>query len=135
MGMTPQHIYTIPTSCAILPTMHNRKLSTHSLNEHGTQNCSLHSLPYERQSIPDSATSATIKFHNSQYTIAQHCSQFLHTRQDYIYLPCSTATTLVTKYILYSNQMLYKKKLTFRLLILRSSPEHHNSVLYMLCML
>ena len=51
MGTTPQHIHTIPTSCAILPTMHNKKLSTLSLNEHGTQHCSLHSLPHKRQSI------------------------------------------------------------------------------------
>ena len=51
MGTTPQHIHTIPTSCAILPTMHNKKLFTHSLNEHGTQHCSLHSLPHKRQSI------------------------------------------------------------------------------------
>ena len=51
MGMTPQHIHTIPTSCAILPTMHNKKLSTHSPNEHGTQHWSLHSLPHKRQSI------------------------------------------------------------------------------------
>ena len=56
MGTIPQHIYTIPTSCVILPTMHNKKLSTHSLNEHGTQHCSLHSLPHKRQSISDSAT-------------------------------------------------------------------------------
>ena len=55
MGMTPQHMYTIPISCAILQTMHNKKLSTHSLNEHGTQHCSLHSLPHQRQSVPDSA--------------------------------------------------------------------------------
>ena len=41
MGTTPQHIYTIPTSCAILPNMHNKKLSTHSLNAHSTQHCSL----------------------------------------------------------------------------------------------
>ena len=55
MGTT-QHIYTVPTSCAILPTMHNKKLSTHSLNEHGTQHCSLHSLPHKRRSISHSAT-------------------------------------------------------------------------------
>ena len=61
IGTTPQHIYIIPTSCAISPTMHNRKISTHSLNEHGTQHCSLHSLPHKRQSIPDSATFSSNK--------------------------------------------------------------------------
>ena len=54
-------IYIIPTSCAILPTMHNRKLSTYSLNEHSTQHCSLHSLPLKRQSISDSATFSSNK--------------------------------------------------------------------------
>ena len=84
MGTTPQHIHTIPTSCAILPTMHNKKLFTHLLNEHGTQHCSLHSLPHKRQS-----TSATfIRKKNSQYNLnsqhthtIHHCSQFLHTTQ------------------------------------------------------
>ena len=86
MGTTPQHIYTIPTSCAILPTMH-KKLCTHSLNEHGTQYCLLHSLEHERQSIPDPATFSSNKtsqhnFKLSQHTMqTQHCSQFLHTRQ------------------------------------------------------
>ena len=60
MGTTPQHIYTIPTSCAILPTMHN-KLSTPSLNEHSTQHCSLHSFPHKRKSISDSATFSSNK--------------------------------------------------------------------------
>ena len=66
MGTTPQHIHTIPTSCAILPTMHNKKLSTHSLIEHGTQNCSLHSRPHKIKSISDSATfsSNIISHHN-----------------------------------------------------------------------
>ena len=45
--MTPQHIHIIPTSCAILPTMHDKKLFTHSLNKDGTQHCSLHSLPHK----------------------------------------------------------------------------------------
>ena len=61
MGTTPQHIYTIPTSCAILPTMHNKKLSTHSLNAHGTQHCLLLSLPHKRRFIPDPATSSSSK--------------------------------------------------------------------------
>ena len=64
MGMTPQHIHTTPTSCAILPTMHNKKLSTHSLNEHGTQHCSLHSLPHKRQSISATFSSNKISQHN-----------------------------------------------------------------------
>ena len=45
--MTPQHIHIIPTSCAILTTMHDKKLFTHSLNKDGTQHCSLHSLPHK----------------------------------------------------------------------------------------
>ena len=57
---------------------------THSLNEHGTQHCSLHSLPHKRQSI--SATSSSNKISqcnlNSQHTMqTHHCSQFLHRRQ------------------------------------------------------
>ena len=71
MGTTPQHIHTIPTSCAILPTMHNIKLFTHSLNEHDTQHCSLHSLPHKRQSISVTFISNRIWHHNlnSQHTI------------------------------------------------------------------
>ena len=71
MGTTPQHIHTIPTSCAILPTMHNKKLFTHSLNEHDTQHCSLHSLPHKRQSISVTFISNKIWQHNlnSQHTI------------------------------------------------------------------
>ena len=61
---TPQHIHTIPTSCAILPTMHYKKLFTHSLNEHGTQHCSLHSLPHKRQSISATLISNKILQHN-----------------------------------------------------------------------
>ena len=66
MQTTPQHIHTIPTSCAILPTMHPKKTFymhlaySHPLNEHSTQHCSLHSFPHKRQSI----CSAAIKFHN-----------------------------------------------------------------------
>ena len=71
MGTTPQHIHTIPTSCAILPTMRNKKLFTHSLNEHSTQHCSLHSLPRKRQSISTTFISNKILQHNlnSQHTI------------------------------------------------------------------
>ena len=71
MGTTPQHIHTIPTSCAILPTMHNKKLFTHSLNKNGTQHCSLHSFPHKRQSISATFISNKILQHNlnSQHTI------------------------------------------------------------------
>ena len=71
MGTTPQHIHTIPTSCAILPTMHNKKLFTQSLNEHGTQHCSLYSLPHKRRSISATFSSNKISQHNlnSQHTI------------------------------------------------------------------
>jgi len=36
MGMTPQHLHTIPTSCAILPTMHITctLAYSHSLNDY-----------------------------------------------------------------------------------------------------
>ena len=89
MGTTPQHIHTIPTSCAILPTLHNKKLFTHSLNEYGTQHCSLHSLPHKRQSTSTTFISNKISQHN-QHTITGHsfCAQVR------LYLPCSVATTL-----------------------------------------
>ena len=116
MGTTPQHIYTIPTSCAILPTMHNKKFSTHSLNEHGTQHCSLTTF-HIRQSIPDSAT-FTIKFHNitlnPQNTMqTQHWSQCSFCIQDRLYLPCSTATTLLTKYPLFQPNASLQKNPSF----------------------
>ena len=113
MGTTPQHIYTIPTSCAILPTMHNKKLSTCSLNEHGTQHCSLHSLEYERQSIPDSATFSSNKIpqHNLKLP-TYHADPALLTvsayKRDYT---CHAQQQLHwLQSILYSNQMLYWKK-------------------------
>ena len=85
MGTTPQHIHTIPTPCAILPTIHNKKLFTHSLNEHSTQHCSLHSLPHKRQSISATFISNKILQHMylklPTYHMTHHCSQFLHTRQ------------------------------------------------------
>ena len=112
MGTTPQHIYTIPTSCAILPTMH-KKLSTHSLNEHGTQHCLLHSLEHERQSIPDSATFSSNK-------ISQHNLKLPTYHADPTLLTVSAYKTDYTCHaqqqlhwlqsILYSNQMLYWKK-------------------------
>ena len=95
MGTTPQHIHPIPTSCAILPTMYNRKLFTHSLNEHGTQRCSLHSLPHRRQSTSATFISNKISQHNlnSQHTI-QSITAHSFCIQDRLYLPCSVATTL-----------------------------------------
>ena len=60
MGMTPQHIHTISTSCAILPTMHNKKHSTHSLNEHSTQYCSLRSLLHKSKSVSTTFSSNKI---------------------------------------------------------------------------
>ena len=95
-GMTPQHIYTIPTSCAILPTMHNKEtLYTHSLNEHGTQHCSLHSLPHKRRSTSATFISNKILQHNlnSQHTIPSITAHSFCI-QDRLYLPCSVATTL-----------------------------------------
>ena len=141
MGTTPQHIYTIPTSCAILPTMHNKKLSTHSLNEHGTQHCSLHSLEHERQSISDSATFSSNKISPHYlklptYTMqTQHCSQFLHTRQT---IPAMLNNNYIGyKVSFFSNQMLYWKKADVStansaVFIMQSI---HSSVLCMLCML
>ena len=96
MGMTPQHIHTIPTSCAILPTMHNKKtLYTHSLNEHDTQHCSLHSLPHKRQSTSATFISNKVLQHNlnSQHTIPSITAHSFCI-QDRLYLPCSVATTL-----------------------------------------
>ena len=81
MGMTPQHIHTIPTSCSILPTMHNKKLFTHSLNEHGTQHCSLHSLPHKRQSTSARFINFATQLKLKTYHMIHHCSQFLYTRQ------------------------------------------------------
>ena len=112
MGTTPQHIYTIPTSCAILPTMHNKKLSTHSLNEHGTQHCSLHSLEHERQSIPDSATFSSNKISRYLKPPTYHADPALLTvsvyKTDYT---CHAQQQLHwLQSILFSNQMLYWKK-------------------------
>ena len=47
-----------------------KKLFTHSLNEHGTQYCSLHSLPHKRQSISATFIRNKILQHNlnSQHT-------------------------------------------------------------------
>ena len=140
MGTTPQHIYTIPTSCAILPTMHNKKLSTHSLNEHGTQHCLLHSLEHERQPIPDSATFSSNK-------ISQHNFKFPTYHADPTLITVSACKTDYTCHaqqqlhwlqsILYSNQMLYQKKADVStansaVFIMQSI---HSSVLCMLCML
>ena len=113
MGMTPQHIYTIPTSCAILLTMDNTKLSTHPLNEYITQHCSLHSLPHKRQSIPASATFSSNK-------ISQHNLKLPTYYANPALLTVSAYKTDYTCYaqqqlhwlrsILYSNRMLYLKK-------------------------
>ena len=89
MGMTPQHISTIPTSCAILPTMHNKKLSTYSLNEHGTHHCSLHSLPHKKQSISDSATFSSKKTYHTDPALLTVSAY----KTDYI-PACSISTTL-----------------------------------------
>ena len=140
MGTTPQHIYTIPTSCAILPTMHNKKLSTHSLNEHGTQHCLLHSLEHERQSIPDPATFSSNKTSQHNFKLpTYHAHPTLLTisayKTDYT---CHAQQQLHwLQSILYSNQMLYWKKADVStansaVFIMQSI---HSSVLCMLCML
>ena len=127
MGTTPQHIYTIPTSCAILPTMHNKKLSTHSLNKHGTQHCLLHSLEHEGQSIPDSATFSSNKISQHNFKLpTYHADPTLITvsayKTDYT---CHAQQQLHwLQSILYSNQMLYWKKADVSTAILQSSSEH-----------
>ena len=137
MGTTPQHIYTIPTSSAILRTMHNKKLSTHSLNAHGTRHCLLLSLPHKRRSIPDSATFSSSKIYNITSN-SQH-------------IPCrpSTAHSFCIQgrlYMLNSNYIGYevsfiptkcfiRKKPTFRLLFCSLHQSIHSSVLCMLWML
>ena len=138
MGTTPQHIYTIPTSCAILPTMHNKKLSTHSLNAHGTLHCLLLSLPHKRRSIPDSATFSSSKIYsitsNSQHTMqTQHCSQFLHTRQTIPAMLNSNYIGYIVSFI--PTKCFIRKKPTFRLLFCSLHKNIHSSVLCMLCML
>ena len=87
--MKPQQFHTIPTSCAILPTVHTTKLLymhlaySHPLNEHCTQHCSLHSLLHEGN--PYLPCSAAIKFHitysNVPYKPNLCIPQFLHSRQ------------------------------------------------------
>ena len=96
METTPQHIYTIPTSCAILPTM-NKKLSTYSLNEHDTQYRSLHSLPHERQSIPDSAAFSSNK-------ISQHYLKLPTYHADPVLL---TVSAYKTDYTCHAQQQLH----------------------------
>ena len=110
MGTAPQHIHTIPTSCAILPTMHNKKLSTHSLNAHGTQHCLLLSLPHKRVSIPDSATFSSSNITSKTPNIpCRPSTAHSFCIQGRLYLPCSTATTLVTKYPLFQPNALLEK--------------------------
>ena len=60
-----------------------QKLFTHSLNEHSSQHCSLHSLPHKRQSTSATFISNKIlqQLKLSTYHVIHHCSQFLHTRQ------------------------------------------------------
>ena len=114
--------------------------STYSLNEHGTQHCSLHSLEHERQSIPDSATFSSNKI--SQHNLklpTYHADPALLTvfayRTDYT---CHAQQQLHwLQSILYSNQMLYWKKADVStansaVFIMQSI---HSSVLCMLCML
>ena len=102
MGMTPQHIHTIPTSCDILPTMHPKKTFcmhlaySHPLNEHGTQHCSLHSFPHKTQSISAMFSSTKILQRNLKLP-TYHTDPVLLTVSAYkteLYLPCPVATTL-----------------------------------------
>ena len=97
MRTTPQHIHTISTSCAILPTMHPKKhlAYSHQLNEHGTQHCSLHSFPHKRQSISAMFSSTKISQHNLK--LPTYTDPVLLTVSAYkteLYLPCPVATTL-----------------------------------------
>ena len=121
---------------------HQKTLYTHSLNEHGAQHCSLHSVPHKRQSIPDSATFSSNKISqhnlNSQPTMQIDLALltvFLHTRQT-IHLPCSTATTLVFCEVSFiPTECFIRKKLMFQLLFCSLRQSIHSSVLCMLCIL
>ena len=94
-----RHHNTFTPSLHLVPfcqlCMHNKKLFTHSLNEHGTQHCSLHSLPHKRQSTSATFISNKISQHNlnPQHTI-QSITTHSFCMQDRLYLRCSVATTL-----------------------------------------
>ena len=116
------------------------KNSTHSLNAHGTQHCSLNSLPHKRLSIPDSATFSSSKIYNINYKLpTYHADPALHAHsfciQGRLYLPCSTATTLVTKYPLFHTKCFIRKQPKFRLQFCSLHQSIHSSLLCMLCML
>ena len=135
MGMTPQHIYTIPTSCVILPTMHNKKLSTHSLNEHGTQHCSLHSLPHKIPSIPDSATFSSNKIsqHNLKTPNIPYDPALLTVSPYKADYTCHAQQQL--RWLFIPTECCIRKKLIFRLLFCSLHQSIHSSVLCMLFML
>ena len=104
MAMTPHYFHTIPTSCAVLLTMHTTKLSTcisycshqllrwmYNYTPQGTQHCSLHSLLYIRQpispvpSLPHLRCSVAIMLQPPTTQLTLHaCQHALHTQH---YLP------------------------------------------------
>ena len=80
--MTPQHIYTIPTSCPILPTMHSKK-TFHTLTK-WTQYSALLTLQ------PSTFNSNKI----SQHNLKLHWSVYLHDTELCIH---STSTCIHTQ--------------------------------------
>ena len=112
MGTT-QHFHTIPTSCAILPSMHTTKLSTCSMHTTKLSTCTLaysnplnkwtsHSLLLTQQPscIQDICmfSSNTISLYNIHcnmpYTHSTACALHSFCIQDWPYLPCSVAIVL-----------------------------------------
>ena len=97
MGMTPQYFHTIPTSCAILPTMHTTELSHCAhwpiLNEcittqQGNQHYSFHSLLHARQPICSMLSSNKSLLHNQHLNMpyrpstTMQSTAFTYTRQN-----------------------------------------------------
>ena len=84
MGMTPQHIHTIPTYCAILPTMHTKN-SLHALSLFTPTKWSM-ALSTAHSSFPHTNPYLQRSQHNFQFLsyrtdpIYTAHAQFLHTR-------------------------------------------------------
>ena len=70
------------------------------LIEHGTQHCSLHSLPHKRQPISGSATFSSNKI--SQYNLK--LPTYMYHTDPALLTPCSIATTLHPPTIYHAHQ-------------------------------
>ena len=93
MGTTPQHIHTISTSCAILPTCYAHQTTCLFTPTKLTQHSALLT---PQLSNPYPPHSAAIKFHNSTTTNISYRSSTAHSFciQGRLYLPCHwTAAT------------------------------------------